>query len=228
MKPHTSHGKKSWLGAPLRGFFTAFNWSFDKLGAGYGWFTARVVRFAVVMLVVYGGVLAFGMNEFRKTPIGFIPQLDIGYLIVITQLPGGASLARTDEVNRRAAEIALTVPGIAHAVNIVGFSGATRTAAPNAGAVFVVLDPFEKRAGNPDQTASALQKTLIQKLSVIQEGRVHRRPAAARARHRHRGRLPHDGRGSRRPRSAGVAGHRLRHDGTRGADARPAAGLLAV
>ncbi len=171
LKPH-GHGKKRWWGAPIRGFFKVFNWSFDKLGAGYGWFTARVVRFAVIMLVVYGAILAFGMNEFRKTPIGFIPQLDIGYLIVITQLPGGASLARTDEVNRRAAEIALTVPGIAHAVNIVGFSGATRTAASNAGAVFVVLDPFEDRAGNPDLTASAIQKTLLGKLSVIQEGRV--------------------------------------------------------
>jgi hydrophobe/amphiphile efflux-1 (HAE1) family protein len=172
LKPHTAHARKSWLGAPLRGFFKAFNWSFDKLGSGYGWFTGRVVRFAAIMLVLYAVILAFGMNEFRKTPIGFIPQLDIGYLIVITQLPGGASLARTDEVNRRAAEIALTVPGVAHAVNIVGFSGATRTAAPNAGAVFVVLDPFEERAGNPNLTASALQKTLIQKLSVIQEGRV--------------------------------------------------------
>ncbi len=172
LKPHSEHGKHSWWSLPLRGFFAAFNWSFEKLGAGYGWFTAKVVRFAVIMLVVYGGVLAFGMNEFRKTPVGFIPQLDVGYLIVVTQLPGGASLARTDAVNRRVVEIALTVPGIAHAVNIVGFSGATRTAAPNAGAVFVTLDPFEQRAGHPDQTAAAIQGTLLQKFSVIQDGLV--------------------------------------------------------
>ncbi len=172
LKPHTQHGKHSWWTLPLRGFFAAFNWAFEKLGAGYGWFTAKVVRFAVIMLVVYGGVLAFGLNEFRKAPVGFIPQLDVGYLIVVTQLPGGASLARTDAVNRRVVEIALTVPGIAHAVNIVGFSGATRTAAPNAGAVFVTLDPFEQRAGHPDQTAAALQATLLRKLSVIQDGLV--------------------------------------------------------
>jgi len=172
LKPHAQHAKKSWWTLPLRGFFTGFNWSFDRLGAGYGWFTKRVVRFAAVMLLVYAGVLAFGLNEFRKTPIGFIPQLDVGYLIVVTQLPGGASLARTDAVNRRAAEIALDVPGVAHAVNIVGFSGATRTAAPNAGAVFVVLDPFEERAGNPSLSAPAIQGTLLQKLSVIQEGTV--------------------------------------------------------
>jgi hypothetical protein len=45
--------------------------------------------------------------------------------VIVTQLPAAASLARTDEVNARAVDIALTVPGVAHAVNIVGFSGAT-------------------------------------------------------------------------------------------------------
>ena len=116
--------------------------------------SASMVRLAVVMLVVYAGVIAFGMNEFRKTPIGFIPQLDGGYLITVTQLPPAASLARTDEVNRRAVELALQVPGVAHAVNLVGFSGATRTNAPNAGAVFVVLKPFEERAKDPNHVGA--------------------------------------------------------------------------
>ena len=62
------------------------------------------------------------------------------YLIIVTQLPPGAALARTDEVNRRAVEIALKTPGISSAVNIVGFSGATFTNAPNSGAIFVVLE----------------------------------------------------------------------------------------
>jgi hydrophobe/amphiphile efflux-1 (HAE1) family protein len=172
LKPHSNHTKRRWWMLPLDWFFKAFNWAFDRLGAGYGWFTARVVRFAVVMLVVYGGVLAFGMNEFRKTPIGFIPQVDVGYLIVVTQLPGGAALARTDDVNRRAVETALQVSGVAHAVNIVGFSGATFTSAPNSGAIFVTLDPFEERAGHPEQTAEAIQGALLKNLSSIQEGLI--------------------------------------------------------
>ena len=73
-----------------------------------------------------------------KTPVGFIPQLDRGYLIIITQLPPAASLDRTDEVNRKATEIALSLPPASRMrVNIVGFSGATFTNAPNAGAVFL-------------------------------------------------------------------------------------------
>jgi hydrophobe/amphiphile efflux-1 (HAE1) family protein len=172
LKPHNAHESKSLLSLPLRAFFKGFNWSFDKLGEGYGWFTARAVRFAAIMLIMYAGVIAFGMNEFRKTPMGFIPQLDVGYLIIVTQLPGGASLARTDEVNSRVVDIALDTPGIKNAVNFVGFSGATRTQATNAGAIFVPLTPFEERADDPSLTAQAIQGNLLQRLSVIEEAMV--------------------------------------------------------
>ena len=50
-------------------------------------------------------MLAYGLNEFRKTPTGFIPQLDRGIIIVAAQLPPGAALARTDAVMRRALDI---------------------------------------------------------------------------------------------------------------------------
>jgi hydrophobe/amphiphile efflux-1 (HAE1) family protein len=171
LKPRHARAPRLWE-RPIRGFFRGFNYAFDRLGRGYGWLAGKVVRFAFIMLVVYAGILAFGLNEFRRTPQGFIPQLDRGYLIIVTQLPAGAALARTDEVNRRAVDIALNVPGVAHAVNIVGFSGATFTNAPNAGAIFVTLDPFEQRAKDPQQSASAIVGHLFQRLSVIQEGLV--------------------------------------------------------
>ena len=172
LKPPTESHAGPWFTVPLRGFFRIFNRGFSGLTNGYGRLSAKLVRIAVLMLIVYAGVIAFGLNEFRKTPLGFIPQLDRGYLIIVTQLPPAASLERTDDVNRRAVEIALKVPGVAHAVNIVGFSGATFTNAPNAGAIFVVLDPFEKRAGNPNRSAAAIQGQLFQRLAAIQDGLI--------------------------------------------------------
>jgi hydrophobe/amphiphile efflux-1 (HAE1) family protein len=169
--PHGARTRR-WWEWPIRAFFTLFNWGFDGLVAGYGLLAARVVRVTLVMLLVYAGILVYGLNEFRKTPIGFIPQLDAGYLIVVTQLPGGASLGRTDAVNRRAVDQALQVPGVAHAVNIVGFSGATFTNAPNAGAIFIVLEPFEERARDPAKSAAAIQGALIKRLGAIEEGLV--------------------------------------------------------
>ena len=49
--------------------------TFAALTRGYGWLSGRVVRVAVLMLVVYAVVIAFGLNEFRRTPVGFIPQV---------------------------------------------------------------------------------------------------------------------------------------------------------
>jgi hydrophobe/amphiphile efflux-1 (HAE1) family protein len=171
LKPHGQE-KRSWLGAPIRGFFSLFNRGFDAVGRGYGWLTTRVVRYAAIMMVLYVGVLAFGLNEFRKTPMGFIPQVDRGYIIVASQLPPGAALARTDAVNRRIVDIALSTPGVKGAMNIVGFSGATFSNASNSGAVFLVLDSFEKRAADPEQSASGLQRKLNRAFSAIQEAQV--------------------------------------------------------
>jgi hydrophobe/amphiphile efflux-1 (HAE1) family protein len=172
LKPHAAGQREYWWAYPLRAFFGLFNWGFDGLAQAYGWLSGRIVRIAFLMLLAYGAVLAYGLNEFRKTPIGFIPQLDAGYLIVVTQLPGGAALARTDAVNRRSVEEALQVPGVAHAVNIVGFSGATFTNAPNAGAVFMVLEPFEERSRDPSKAAGAIQRALAQRLGTIEDALI--------------------------------------------------------
>ncbi len=171
LKPHDQR-PPHWWERPIRGFFRVFNAGFEAFGKGYGWLVARVVRFAVLMVVVYAGILAFGLNEFRKTPIGFIPQVDRGFLIIAAQLPPGAALARTDRVMLRIADIALNTPGVAHGVNIVGFSGATFTQAPNAGAFFAVLDPWDERGRDPAKSAAAIQGELLKRLAVIQEGFV--------------------------------------------------------
>jgi hydrophobe/amphiphile efflux-1 (HAE1) family protein len=171
LKPPRENGAH-WWNWPTRTFFGYFNLGFEKLTRGYGWLSGRTVRLSLLMLLAYAVVIGFGLNEFRKTPVGFIPQLDRGYLIVVTQLPPAASLARTDAVNAKVVDIALKTPGIDHAVNIVGFSGATFTQAPNAGAVFVTLKPFEERAGHANETATAIQGELFKRLAGIQEAQV--------------------------------------------------------
>ena len=67
---------------------------------------------------------------------------------------------------------ALATPGVAHAVNVVGFSGATFTNAPNSGAVFLVLKPFEERAGDPSLTAAAIQRQLFSRMASLTEALV--------------------------------------------------------
>jgi hydrophobe/amphiphile efflux-1 (HAE1) family protein len=169
LKPHSEGGGEAWWERPIHGFFGYFNRAFDRVGFGISWLASRTVRRAALMVAIYLVVIGVGLNAFRTTPTGFIPQMDRGYIIVVVQLPPGASLARTDAVQQRALDIAMQVPGVAHAANIVGFSGATFTNAPNAGALFLVLDDFQKRGHDPRQSAAGIQAELFRRLSGIED-----------------------------------------------------------
>jgi multidrug efflux pump len=169
LKAHDAAHRDRWWERPVHGFFRHFNRAFNAVAYGITWLAARTVRRAAIMVVIYLGVLGIGFNVFRHVPLGFIPQVDAGYIIVVVQLPPGASLSRTDAVQQRALDIAFGVPGVVHAVNVVGFSGATFTSAPNSGALFLALDSFDKRARDPRQSAAAVQAELNRRLSKIQD-----------------------------------------------------------
>ncbi|MFG1464426.1 multidrug efflux RND transporter permease subunit [Xanthobacter sp. DSM 24535] len=170
LRPHAhADAPVAWYARPLVGFFRLFNRMFEGLGNGYAWMTRRLVRIVALVLIVYVGIVAFGGYLFVTTPQGFIPQQDRGYLIVAVQLPPGASMQRTEAVMKKAADQVIGTPGVGHIINIAGFSGATFTNAPNAGAMFVILEPFSQRGGDPTRTATAVQGTLFRKLASIQE-----------------------------------------------------------
>ena len=107
---------------------------------------------------------------FRVVPQGFIPQQDQGYVIVIIELPKGASLARTDAVVRRASDIVLRTPGADRSIAFAGFSAATFANASNAGAIFVGLEPFAERAAG--DTAAAIVQRLWASLAEIQDAQI--------------------------------------------------------
>src|SRR5579863_9650387 len=169
LKAHDPAHRDRWWERPIHLGFGWFNRGFYAVGNGVSWLASRTVRRAAIMFVIYLVIIGFGLNQLRQTPVGFIPQVDRGYIIVVIQLPPGASLARTDAVQQRALDIAMGVPGVFHGVNVVGFSGATFTNAPNAGAIFLALDPFAERGRDPDQSLTAIQAELNRRLSKIQE-----------------------------------------------------------
>ncbi|MGO4723489.1 MULTISPECIES: efflux RND transporter permease subunit [unclassified Inquilinus] len=171
LKPHEEHHsrrKTFILFRPITAFFRGFNWFFDRLSLGYGGLTRQFIRFSVVMLVAYVGLIALTGVQFSRAPTGFIPQQDQGYLITVIQLPPGSSLARTDAVVKQVAKIVTETPGVAHAVAFAGFDGATFTNASNAGAVFSPFLPFAERDPK-GQTADAIQADLGKRLSAIQD-----------------------------------------------------------
>lgn len=171
LKPHEDGDRRGGvarvLGAPFRWFFNAFNRGFELLAAGYARLVGVVNRGAVAMLVIYVGLIGLTVWGFTRVPTGFIPQQDQGYLITAIQLPDGAALGRTDAIIAEAERIILDTPGIAHTATFSGFSGATRTNASNAGAIFAVMDAFEDRSA-AGLDGNAILADMRQRLGAIQ------------------------------------------------------------
>lgn len=152
-------------------FFSGFNRLFNRAGNAYADVVRRILRASALALVVYAGLVGLGLLTFAKVPTGFIPAQDMGYLIVVIQLPDASSFERTDAVVRRVDEIARDIPGVAHTFAISGYSSVLQANQPNVGAAFLVLDEFSKRT-DPALRGDRLLATIRQKFSVIQEGRV--------------------------------------------------------
>src|SRR5580693_2298487 len=168
-KEHREQEAQRWpVARPIAAFFRGFNYGFDRLSLGYGGLTRRLLRVAALMIVVYAGLIGVAGWQFAHAPTGFIPNQDQGYLITVIQLPPSASLARTDAAVRKAAKIIRETTGIAHVVPFAGFDGATFTNAPNAGAIFDLLLPFQERAAK-GLSRERIAADLRQRLTTIQE-----------------------------------------------------------
>jgi len=155
------------MSAPAR----LFNRTFDFTSNIYAGMISRLVRASSVALLMYAGLLGCTWYSFGMVPTGFIPQQDQGYLIVAIRLPDGASLARTDKVTKRVADIGSRIDGVAHAVGIVGLSGATFTISPNAAVSFLPLEDAKERAAR-GRGADVIAAEMRQAVADINEAQI--------------------------------------------------------
>ncbi|QJW99857.1 efflux RND transporter permease subunit [Frigoriglobus tundricola] len=147
--------------------FKGFNWTFDRVTRLYGAAIGWLIRLAAVVLMVYVGLLGLAYLGFTSVPSGFIPQQDQGYLVVNLELPPGAAVERTDAVMREVADACLQTDGVAHTVQISGFSIFSSANIPNNGGIYVCLKPFEERKG---RGADAVLRDLNAKFAAIRSG----------------------------------------------------------
>jgi len=147
LKPHkTEKALKPWE-RPLAAFFNRFDRGFDAVNARYVGLVRKLTRMSVMMMAVYGGLIALTVFQMDRAPRGFIPPVDQNYLITVVQLPPGASLARTEALMDRVIEDGLSHPQVRHAAAFAGLDGATFTTASNAAAIFFTMTDIGERVG---------------------------------------------------------------------------------
>jgi multidrug efflux pump subunit AcrB len=157
----------------LGGSFRLFNRGFDRATGVYTRVVGGLLRVSVLVLLVYGGLLGLAYQSFVAAPKGFIPSQDKGYLLVNVQLPDSASLARTQQTVREIEQAAAKIDGVHHTVAIAGYSILLNAAAPNFGALYVMLDEFDHRVEHGltgERIAAKLQGVLER---AVDEGVIH-------------------------------------------------------
>jgi hydrophobe/amphiphile efflux-1 (HAE1) family protein len=170
LQPHEEKRPPAGWNFIARGWekFTGFfNRGFDRLSHSYGSVAGFVIRHSAAMLLIYVALIGSAGWLLATTSQGFIPAQDRGYIIVSVQLPGAASLARTTEIVREIEKIALDTPGIVRVAAFAGLSGATRTQASNAAALFPVFEEPEVRL-KKGLSAAKITGDLRTRLSVLQ------------------------------------------------------------
>jgi len=140
-----------WLRAPdpskRKNFFLrGFNAIYDRLEKTYAGLIGRLVRHSRVVFCIgllLGAASIWGLT---RTPTGFIPTEDQGYVMAIVQLPDAASLGRTQTVMSELTQAIQCVPGVAHTIQIGGVSPIENNAAlGNAGIIYAMLKPWDVR-----------------------------------------------------------------------------------
>jgi HAE1 family hydrophobic/amphiphilic exporter-1 len=143
------HGEKGW-------FFKTVDRVLLAVNNGYVRMLRTVLRFEIVALILFAAGLGLAYFVFGKVPQGFVPTEDQGYLIVAVQAPSGASLDYTRKIGAQVTQITKNIPEVLGTFAVAGFSfgGAT----PNAGIVFLTLQPYEKRKGREHTAAAIIQR----------------------------------------------------------------------
>ena len=174
LKPHRKGEEHRSRFLPVRVgqlFARKFNSGFDRMSGGYARSIGAIVKRRLMMLGVYGALVAATVWIFGAVPQGFIPPLDRGYAIVVIQLPDGATLDRTDEVVQKATQLVQGMPGVEHVVGIPGFNGATFTNSNSSAVMFTTFSAFEDRLAQ-GLTGDAIIGQMIGRLQAIEEAFV--------------------------------------------------------
>ncbi len=163
----------AWLMKPMRRFGDWFNrWFHDNLERYLVVVTSMVDR-KKRSLIIYALVVGLLVFLFQRLPTGFLPNEDQGIAIVTYQLPSGATINRTAEV-QKAVETYFNEYE-AHNVDtfftLAGTSGPGSGGGQNLGRGFMLLKPWDERPG-VENSADQITQRATRALSGLRDAEV--------------------------------------------------------
>ena len=144
--------------------FRGFNFGFEKMSDAYGIAIRHVLRFSVLMLLLYGGILFCTYEAFMQTPKGFIPKQDRGIVKAAIMMPESSSFERTDKVMEKIDKILGGIKGIKHVVST--------TKSDKTGDVTLRLEDRKKRDREGLDMEKIMEEVRVKLLENVLEART--------------------------------------------------------
>src|SRR5467141_3683079 len=154
---------------PLGRFFAWFNRVFGRVTDGYVNACKHLIHKAgfafLLMLAFVVGAGYFG----HKTPGGFLPDEDQGYMYGGLQLPNASSLQRTSEASKVVEKIMLDTPGVENVSSVIGYSMLSGVNTTYSSFFFVSFKNWEERK-TPEESYIGIKRHLTSALSKVTSG----------------------------------------------------------
>ena len=149
-------------------FFDKFNNGFDRLTNNYVSLT-RVATNNIKRGLLFIGIIVVGLIVLsRLLPGGFMPEEDMGYLMVNIQLPDAASLQRSNEVTKKVEEIIAGFDQVEYVTAAAGFSLLSGSFSSNASFVFVSLKSWDERNETANEIVDMLNVAFATQINEAQ------------------------------------------------------------
>lgn len=151
--------------------FQWFNAAFDKLTNGFAWLVSKLLRHALLGMVLFIGVIALTLFSLTRLPSGLVPQEDQGTALVVYNLPPASALPRTEAVRDQITQMLLGMDEVDQFTTVAGFDMIAGSLRTNAGIGFANLADWGDRTG-PGQDAASVAGRIIGMGAGIPEAMV--------------------------------------------------------
>ncbi|CAM3545855.1 efflux RND transporter permease subunit [Sphingobacterium prati] len=143
-------------------FFYAFNKSFENVTDKYVAAVKKLIKFKWVSLAGLVLVVVITGWLIRRTPTGFIPSEDLGFIAISVNLPPGSSMNRTQAILDEAANKVRDMEAKFAFNEIAGFNILTGSTSPSSGVAFFRMKKDGERGSMNDVSANIaeIQKRL--------------------------------------------------------------------
>lgn len=152
-----------------KGFAKWFNNMFDKFTSGYSFIVKKTIRFSLISILLFGGLLFVSWDMFKSMKTGLIPDEDQGTIFVFGFNPPGSSLSRTLSLSEEINAIIEKDPNVNNIITLAGYDFTTSAERTHTVATIIKLKDWSLRP-NPDQDAQALLKKFSKQLMGTSEG----------------------------------------------------------